>query len=58
MNATLPPPDRSPARLGPHLDRRRFLRNMGIALALPAMESLFCSFSCRYGKVPTRQEFN
>ncbi len=40
MNATLPPPDRSPARLGPHLDRRRFLRNMGIALALPAMESL------------------
>ncbi len=35
----LPPPDRYPARFSPHLDRRRFLRNVGLCLALPAMET-------------------
>ena len=39
MKTALPQPDRSPARFSPHLDRRRFLRNLGVCLALPAMES-------------------
>jgi hypothetical protein len=39
MTAPRPQPDRSPARSLPHLDRRRFLRNVGLCLALPAMES-------------------